>query len=109
MAGSLDGSSRTPKMGHTITKVGTGKQGTKDAGTDASTYSGSSQKHEQPALASTIGSVQMQTARPALRPQSILQERNAMQEYRGIEEEGLAVLNGRYRWMATAAGTLVPE
>jgi hypothetical protein len=34
-----------------------------------------------------------------------------MQEYRGIEEEeeGLAVLNGRYRWMAMAAGTLVPE
>jgi hypothetical protein len=33
-----------------------------------------------------------------------------MQEYRGIEEEeGLAVLNGRYRWMAMASGTLVPE
>ena len=56
MAGSLDGSSRTPKTGHTITKVDTGKQGTTDTGMDASTYSGSSQKHDRPALAATIGS-----------------------------------------------------
>jgi hypothetical protein len=56
MAGNLDGSSRTPKTGRTITKVGTGKQETRDAGMDASTYSGSSQKHERPALAATIGS-----------------------------------------------------
>jgi hypothetical protein len=32
-----------------------------------------------------------------------------MQEYRGIEEEGLAVLNGRYGWMAMVTGPLVPE
>jgi len=84
MAGSLDGSSRTPKTGHTITKVGTGKQGIKDAGMDASTYSGSSQKHERPALAPTIGS----TA-PSVRTvsQTLLPE--ATQEYRGIEEEAL--------------------